>query len=776
MESLTLGAAMMVVPEVRRQTRPQLQALNVEKKEQRFPRRDDTHGPTIATWRSNLAALSQRRNLLFVAYGCDIYVWIPTGPGQLLGAQAEMVITPVMKEPRASGYIDPSKPHTINNILVDDLGLDEVLLLATDSGNVCGYQVEAIFSAINRCAKNNYTRPYDGAEASPFFVEHVGRSAWGLATHKFARLIAVSSNTGLITVFAFALVDPTSGDDERSPHQDLELDEQEQTWVLIQTHKQLRQLQKLMPNHRSRNLRLTYSGHHDNIPCISFANFDLDPNGMWMVSTDISNRVLVWRIWDEIGPIQWYYPGDPLNEPRQMGWSVLPLDPRTFRWHHSAEEACGCEPEQLGMEGRIVLDVHKALRGIPDSSQMFLFGVSKEKHDLPELLPDDLLSADCCVNDNRRPCLSDEDLPSSPSSSQVEDESSFHASRTWPEDDQSDFRRVARVEQPFTDIFPEDNDHLRVPPFLNVDPSSDQNTNVMHDMDLLGLHAIHPHDPDFFPVMHFSQHHISLAPYPISADFQMVCQAPLSQRTFNMGISHACDRFNMIKYIPDLGLVLATSQKGRVAIISLTWQEKIGYAFRVDWIVPFATQERDDERPMLPLLGMAASPMPGFEVPPDVPIIPRDVDPTDGLRFNYRILNPGDDAEAEAEGDQSLSSSPEPPSSFTSSNPSPAPQPRQPSISNTRRPTSSPAEDTGSDAVSSSSGNSISDSDSPPPDLHHSQINIKPTLPELHAKASQAYHPRERWHGWHPSRHYRLLLLFCDHTVMSYEFWHDWNS
>jgi hypothetical protein len=30
------------------------------------------------------------------------------------------------------------------------LGVDEVLLLATDSGNVTGYNVEAIFSAINR--------------------------------------------------------------------------------------------------------------------------------------------------------------------------------------------------------------------------------------------------------------------------------------------------------------------------------------------------------------------------------------------------------------------------------------------------------------------------------------------------------------------------------------------------------------------------------------------------------------------------------------------------
>lgn len=283
-----------------------------------------------------------------------------------------MIIRPVMKDSYASGYIDRSHPHTINAIAVDDLGRDEVFLLVTDSGNVCGYHVEAIYTAIDLCAKSGYKRPFDGAEVSPFFVENVGMSAWGLATHKFARLIAVSANTGQITVFAFALVDP-AGNGDKSFRSSENLDvSSDQTWVSIDNRKQLRELRPLMPrNHRSRNLRLTYRGHFDNIPCVSFANFDLDADGLWMVSTDINNRVILWRIWDDLWPSAVYYPGFPMNNPPQRGWSVMPLDPRTFRWHQSREAACGCDPGSSHIAARTVLDLSAAIETIPDSSHVF---------------------------------------------------------------------------------------------------------------------------------------------------------------------------------------------------------------------------------------------------------------------------------------------------------------------------------------------------------------------------------------------------------------------
>lgn len=259
-------------------------------------------------------ALSQRRNLLFVAYNHQIYVWEPAGSFQILGSKPEMIITPVMKNPQSHGYIAPHYPHAINSILVDDLGREEILLLATDSGNVTGYRIEAIYSALKRAAKSNQARPLDGVQVDPFFVEYVEASAWGLAIHKFARLIAVTANTGLITVFAFALVNPTSEEHRDSSslfNEDDDLSDYGQTWLHISNSTQFAQLQQLMPDkHRTRNIKLTYTGHFTNIPSVSFLNCDLDPNGAWMVSTDIDNKLLVWKVWERLGPFNVYHFND----------------------------------------------------------------------------------------------------------------------------------------------------------------------------------------------------------------------------------------------------------------------------------------------------------------------------------------------------------------------------------------------------------------------------------------------------------------------------------
>lgn len=276
------------------------------------------------------------------------------------------------------------------------------------------------------------------------------------------------------------------------------------------------------------------------------------------------------------------------------------------------------------------------------------------------------------------------------------------------------------------------------------------------------LAAAHP--PQFFPTIHFSEHHISLAPYPIDSDYHLLSRNPLFQRfSFTVAMSSACDRFNMVKYVPELGIVVAASQKGRVAVISLTWQEEIGYAFRLDWVVPFHTQERSDERPMTPLLGMAVSPMPGYEIPPDVPCIPRGIDPDDWLQFNYRILNPEeDDTPSPSKTPDSSASKPtaQQESSYD-------PQSDEDDGENYQSPSESESDSTKSDEASSDTHSNTTE----PTDNNRNY-----TLPELHAHASRAYRPQERWHGWHPSRHYRLMLLYCDHTVMSYEFWHDWKD
>ncbi|KAJ5972869.1 Ribonucleotide reductase transcriptional regulator CRT10 [Penicillium vulpinum] len=700
-----------------RQYRPQIQILNVETEEERFPPSEDS-GPTVSSWRCNLAALSQRRNLLFTAHVDDIYVWIPSGPRQLLGSQPEMIIHPVMKEPNAPGYIDRSRPHTINHIIVDDLGVDEVLLLATDSGNVTGYNVEAIFSAINRNTKYGGSRPFDAHEVKPFFVEHVQLSAWGLAIHKFARLIAVSANTGVITVFAFALVDVESDSDVSTPGSyDISnagcSDVLENTWVSIDSAQSMEELKKDMPHHRTRNLRLSYRGHFDNIPCVSFANFELDPNGLWMVSTDILNRVFVWRVWDNLAPVKTSTYDYSRGGREQRGWFVLPLHPRRAQQHRYKFDACGCEPHPKIMNGRMVFDVSTTANHVAERSTLAAKKVNDEKYATISslFLPDDFFPPDFSVLNESQPQRSSSEhnhtaLETSGTTSSATGSGSIDISAQGSQESKvASPRQSIRARRGITSLVEEENEQYYVD----------------HDIDVDALRCFvsHPRNPRFFPILHFSGNNITLDPYPLDHGSRTLSRSPL-QSLIEYSMFSACDRLNLVKYLPELGIVIAASQAGGVAIITLTWQEEIGHTFRLDWLLPFPAQEPDDDFPTPPLMGIAASPMPGFEIPPDIPCIPRDVDPTDRLRFNHRLLNPDKD---------------------------------EPCVANPpERGTSTPSE--------------------PDPYTHYPNL----TIPETHAYASDIYQPHETWHGYHPSRHYRLLLLFCDLKVMSYEFWHDWRG
>lgn len=201
----------------------------------------------------------------------------------------------------------------------------------------------------------------------------------------------------------------------------------------------------------------------------------------------------------------------------------------------------------------------------------------------------------------------------------------------------------------------------------------------------------------------------------------------------------------MVKYIPEHGIVIAASQKGRAAVICLTESPDTGVTFRVDWIVPFQSQERFGDRPLTPLLGMAVAPLQGFEAPPDIPVIPNssrgsgslprgDDEDKNEMLFHYRCVSDGDTPES----------------------------------------TNTPQ----AQSQSQSQGPETTAMDTEPDYLLHQQGPSLPhlTLPECHAKASRIYRPAEPWRGWNPSRRYRLLLMYSDHTVMSYEFWYDWGA
>jgi hypothetical protein len=79
------------------------------------------------------------------------------------------------------------------------------------------------------------------------------------------------------------------------------------------------------------------------------------------------------------------------------------------------------------------------------------------------------------------------------------------------------------------------------------------------------------------------------------------------------------DRLNMVTQIPELGIIVAASQIGRVALITLTRRNnhKWEYGFRIDSIVPFESQESAGHRPDTQLLGVAVAPIQGQQLKPE---------------------------------------------------------------------------------------------------------------------------------------------------------------
>jgi hypothetical protein len=324
---------------------------SVETGRDRFLRNEHLSLPRTSHWRNNLTALSQRYNLYFVALETSIGVYQPRFPFQKLGGKPSLTIPATLAEPKAQGYIDARQSHTINHIIVGDLGTEEILLVATDSGNIAAYHTKAIRDAIE---KDPYKYSADGRSdfvgVRAFFSHWVHESAWGLAIHTEARMIAVSANTpystpsqddhAKITVFAFALTGQV--DAEHSVHDDAAARPLEQlewkAWVPNPYEPWL--------GDRSHNYKTVLSGHVDNIPNISFINSSHDRDGNWLLSTDIGGRMKLWHIWIRRCYKSWDFsipdnPATALEDVVERGWMVLALDPASFRSADTIEELCG---------------------------------------------------------------------------------------------------------------------------------------------------------------------------------------------------------------------------------------------------------------------------------------------------------------------------------------------------------------------------------------------------------------------------------------------------
>lgn len=92
----------------------------------------------------------------------------------------------------------------------------------------------------------------------------------------------------------------------------------------------------------------------------------------------------------------------------------------------------------------------------------------------------------------------------------------------------------------------------------------------------------------------------------------VVCQQVLHQK-IPPGLRHpGMERLNMVLQIPELGIIAIAYQAGRVALLTMTKKIKNDqFGFRLEWLLPFKTQEDAGKRPDVALLGMAIGPVQG---------------------------------------------------------------------------------------------------------------------------------------------------------------------
>lgn len=262
-----------------------------------------------------------------------------------------------------------------------------MIVAVCDDGDVIAYTTRSVREAIENDMIDNEEGLPNTATVKPILFRNVGKSAWGIAIHKVARLIAVSANTHRITVFAFALHEEPSPYkpgfsedrdflpnasklDDDGPFQDLPKHSEDQD-VLQDAHKtQFRYATNewipaapfsyplLIFSRYKFNIEITLEGHRNNIPDIAFCNTTADPGGRYLVSTDLNGATFVWDIWrrnvladltSHHNLLSKYRPYK--NQPQdrlsphaasELGWCVACLDPQSFRYNNTIEGMYGC--------------------------------------------------------------------------------------------------------------------------------------------------------------------------------------------------------------------------------------------------------------------------------------------------------------------------------------------------------------------------------------------------------------------------------------------------
>ncbi|KAJ4989000.1 hypothetical protein SVAN01_05438 [Stagonosporopsis vannaccii] len=298
-------------------------ATSVQLGHQRFPDRHER--PRIKAWRCDLTALSRSHNFYFVACNDTIHVYQPRFPDQSIPGEPELVLHPPTSSPNLRYGIDPEDPHSITRLHVDYLGQDEIILVTCDDGDVIGYRTDEIQRVFDK--QREALDDQDGLRIEEsvrtFLHRNVGASAWGLAIHREARMIAISANTEKVTVIAYALAQLDNESDNTSLSSGSGLDDCSDEENPAD-----------FPSPRRQDHVIVLSASH-NVPSVSFNNSGDDPSGRWLSSCSIVGETLIWDLHNPTKPVRTIRLGfcastkDPTKAPKLRPGTCACLRPST---------------------------------------------------------------------------------------------------------------------------------------------------------------------------------------------------------------------------------------------------------------------------------------------------------------------------------------------------------------------------------------------------------------------------------------------------------------
>ena len=558
-----------------------------------------------------------------------------------------MLIVP--SQPSSSdlrGYLDRDEPHCINYLIVQKLGKDEVIANVRDDGDVEVFLVRHILHAITtRVNHHDASEDPVADNVKPLFLRNVGISAWGLAIHTEARILAVSSNRHEVTIFRFGLVDEF--DEDRTPRKQAKSTDNGQSSRWDEERREDNVDSR--PERKTDVTRQVLNGEA-NIPHIAFCNTGDDPDGRWLLTTDISG---VCRAIDlhsftlvqafRFGPSFIAPNGGPYDR-MNAGWGIMFLDTRSFVTQDSISDALGMDDGEVLPDAKSdtrIWDLSKTLRHLPDNSKAFkavkmkaaqnTFSQSATEASSNISSPQLSGNADNVHEQSTADLTSDDDeglddtgvllepnvlSPSQPPAPDaVEEDENEHNVELWSDLDDSDGEN--------TEDFISQSAYYGGGRICGNTPHFVRQSNLCEDLPCPILHTsirnvylLQPTKQRLSPDQPFMPPMVGMAA-PLKQSIQ------IESRGLNM-----FDRLSMHAYIPALGVVVLASQKGRAIVLSLarvpqsmeylegidpSLGQKTVYTLRAECILPFESQEKAGQRPFSPLHGIAVGPIQGTE-------------------------------------------------------------------------------------------------------------------------------------------------------------------